>query len=348
MQLSNKNIIVLKRILNFFHEPLHITELELAAICESLFTGINLITFFKDPELLDTVEYLKEIVEENNIQNIEDLEAYYADGKENIILFLDDLTQTLRLKEKGEVGMMQISPDLFLVDHDMITLTYYKPICNFSDSWIEELLKLSCYYQKFNCLLPVKQCVGMKKYTEEFIKYDNHEFVYLFYYKDFISINLAFSNLFSILLYSLKSTLSGIIYNNDSVKSLIAKEVPLPIKPTVSFTPYFEKGLVFKPRKKKNFQTRKNGSHGDTTRCMIIRVRGKEMKLKPGHLSREQSCSNHVVIVAGLEPVAKFQGRYGSYMRNQVVKKGLKILEGERVTVKVSLKDVPIVQEYAY
>jgi len=95
MNLLDINSAILKKIIGTLVDDLTMTEKELLRTYEYLFGNRLVMPLFKDQGLFEAVEYLKEIISENNMAGIDDLVHYYDKKKKRFHQSLDEIYQEL-------------------------------------------------------------------------------------------------------------------------------------------------------------------------------------------------------------------------------------------------------------
>lgn len=81
----------IKKLLRIYNPGLVIKKSELIAVNEYLFNGFPVAPMFKNNELFETVEYLKDLVETEEISQLHDLFAYLTKKRKKMGKFIDDL-----------------------------------------------------------------------------------------------------------------------------------------------------------------------------------------------------------------------------------------------------------------
>jgi len=101
MNLLDINSAILKKILGTLVDDLKMTEEELLRTYEYLFGKRLVMPMFKDKELFEAVEYLKEIIGENNISGVDGLVHYYDKMKKQFRDSLDEIYEELQQNSAG-------------------------------------------------------------------------------------------------------------------------------------------------------------------------------------------------------------------------------------------------------
>jgi hypothetical protein len=158
MQLKNAQEAMLKSLLQQFHEKIFINDNELGQTYMFLFSEKGLIPLLNDKKLVETILYLKEIVELNKFKSIEDLVRFYDLEAENLKNYISDVIQETNDVEVSVLSLKDTSFYSNLIrynSNDDDRITWFKSqqhgkekICDVYSSLISRHKSKVCYEQR--------------------------------------------------------------------------------------------------------------------------------------------------------------------------------------------------------
>lgn len=112
----------MNRILHLFHDNIHVSEVELTEAYKYIFENSDFLPFLNDAELAETVIYLREEKENNQLIDIIALEKYFKNIKEGYASFIENCMVDIELEEaeKNDVRLSvgtNIMDDLLYYDY---------------------------------------------------------------------------------------------------------------------------------------------------------------------------------------------------------------------------------------